>query len=207
MIKSLSPYYVSTPWVNPLGGAVAGESFTISIFIWDGLKAAVPVTAEYTKTIENPQTLITGNSKIDIARLISDFIEFAPQGSGASGVIDGNNNQWVKTQVFYENDATVQQEVVSLFGLGWTFGNAGENITTITNDILLTTQDYKVDRAGVFVVPVLIDESSTSAYSIISYPDNEINISTTIAASNPLPETVPAKVLTIAISADIKLPH
>ena len=189
MIKSLSPYYVSTPFVNPLGGAVLGESYTISIFIWDGLKASPPATAEYTKTIINP-TASTGNSKINIARLISDFIEFEPQKSNVTGVIDGNNNQWVKTSVTYENDATVQQATTSLFSLGYSYGYEGENITTISNNVLITPQDYKVDRSGVFVVPILADESTDESLTVKSYPDNEINFSADALATTDSSELV-----------------
>jgi len=182
MIKSLSPYYVYTPWVNPLGGAVLGESYTISIFVWNGLKASPPGTATYTKTQENPASL-TDSDKVNIARLISDFIEFAPQKTTATSVIDGNNTWWVKTSVTYANDATVQQEAIDLFSLGYSFGNEGENITTITDNILLVTQDYKVDRSGVFVQPVLLDEAVTTSVTVKSFPDNEIDFALTLPAT------------------------
>tara|TARA_R110000803_G_scaffold76454_3_gene141102 strand:+ start:1238 stop:2299 length:1062 start_codon:yes stop_codon:yes gene_type:complete len=183
MIKSLSPYYVTTPWVNPLGGAVVGESYTISIFVWDGLKAAPSLTATYTKTIPNPTSSVASD-KINISRLISDFIEFAPRGTGlGSGVINSENNWWVKTHVTYENDPTVQQATTSLYGLGYSYGNQGENVTTITDNILLKAQDYKANRTSVFVLPVLQEEAGGEAYSIISYPANEINISSTLGAS------------------------
>ncbi len=189
MIKSNSPYYVSTPFVNPLGGAVLGESYTISIWMWDGVKASPPATAEYTKTIINPTASI-GNSKINIARLISDFIEFEPQSNSATGLIDGNNNQWVKTSVTYENDATVQQATTSLFSLGYSYGYEGENITTISNNVLITPQDYKVDRSGVFVVPILADESTDESLTVKSYPDNEINFSADALATTDSSELV-----------------
>ena len=182
MIKSLSPYYVTTPWVNPLGGAVLGESYTISIFVWDGFKTSVPALAEYTKTIENP-TSLTGDSKISIARLISDFIEFSPQKTTTTSVIDGNNTWWVKTSVTYANDATVQQINTDLFSLGYTYGNEGENITTITNNILLRPQDYKVNRTSVFVVPILQEEAGGEVVTIISFPDNQINTNQVLSAS------------------------
>ena len=188
-IKSLSPYYVTTQWVNPLGGAVLGESYTLSIFIWDGAKASPPATAEYTKTIINP-TASVGSHDVNIARLISDFIEFAPQKNNATAVIDGNNNQWVKTSVTYENDATVQQATTNLFSLGYSYGYEGENITTISNDILLEPQDYKVDRTGVFTMAIQLDESVVSPITVISYPDNEINFSSNIAATTDSSELI-----------------
>jgi len=185
MIRSLSPYYITTPWINPLGGAVLGESYTITILVWDGLKTSPPAadsTNSYTKTQENPADLIDSD-RVNIARLISDFIEFEPQKALVTSAIDGNNTWWVKTSVVYANDATVQQELVDLFSLSWSFGNEGENITTISNNILIEVQDYKVDRSGVFVMPVLIDEIAVSPTTVISFPDNEINLSTNIPAS------------------------
>jgi len=184
MIKSNSPYYVETDWVNPLGGSVLGESYTISIRVWNGLKASVPATAEYDITKANP-TSSTGTDKINISRLINDFIEFTPQSTTGTSVIDANNQWWVKTQVIYENDATVQQETTSLYSLGFSYGNEGENVTTIINNTLLSssTAQYRTERNSVFTVPILVDESSTVDVSVISFPDSEISLSTTIAAT------------------------
>ena len=182
MIKSLSPFYVSIPWVNPLGGAVLGESYTLSIYVWDGLKASVPTTPQYQKTVPNP-TKDTGNSLVNIARLVSDFIEFAPKSANSTSVLTGNNQQWVKVEVYYENDSTVQQEATQIMGLGYSYGNEGQNVTNITNNILIKTQDYKVDRAGVFVLPFLQEEAGGENITIKSYPDNEINVDILVGAS------------------------
>jgi len=187
MIKSNSPYYIITPFVSVNTGLTC-ESYTLHVTVWDGLKATPPSETTYEITKNNP-TGSTGDDKINIARLISDFIEFAPQSASATGVIDGNNQQWVRTFVTYIttdplDDTVSQYNETLLFSLGYSYGYEGGNITTITNDILLTPQDYKVDRNGVFVQPVLIDESSTPAYSVISYPNNEINVSATIPSSS-----------------------
>ena len=193
MIKSLSPYYLTIPFVSTNTGLTCTD-FTLSIWVWDGVKATPPVTAEYTKTIPNP-TGSTGDSEINIARLIADFIEFAPQKNSSTGVINGNNNQWVKTSVVYSTtnpaDATTPQEVdTSLMSLGYSYGYEGENITTITDDTLLTPQDYKVNRSGVFVVPIIISETVSKSITVISYPDNEINLSVTALATTTSGELV-----------------
>lgn len=182
MIKSLSPFYITTPWVNPLGGAVLGESYTINIYVWDGLKAAVPTDPQYSKTKLNP-TNDTGDDLINIARLVSDYIEFTPKATNTTSLLTGDNQQWVKTEVYYENDPTIQQEATELMGLGYSYGNEGVNVTTITNNILIKTQDYKVDRAGVFVLPFLQDEAGGETVTVISYPDNEINVNVSPNAS------------------------
>ena len=196
MIKSLSPYYVTTPFVNPLGGAVSGESYTLSIFIWNGLKASPPATAKWIITKTNP-TSSTGSDKVNISRLINDFIEFAPQSSVTTATIDAANQWWVTTSVFYENDATVQQATTSLFSLGFSYGEQGENVTSISSNTLLSKPrmisgaiEYRADRNGVFTVPILVDESTTTEITAISYPDNEINFSVTEAATTTSSELV-----------------
>jgi len=189
-IKSLSPYYVTTAWVNPLGGAVLGESYTISISIWNGAKAS-PVAAQYVITKENP-TSSTGSDKINIARLINDYIVFTPQTAAVTSTIDGANQWWVKTWVYYENDATLQQAATTLFTLGYSYGNEGENVTSISGSALISNSsaEYRVDRSGVFTVPILVDESSTVDITAVSYPDNEINFSVTEVATTTSAELV-----------------
>ena len=185
MIKSKSPFYVTTPFVNPLGGAVSGESYTLTILVWNGVKASPPTATasnSYVITKTNP-TSSTGSDKINIARLINDFIDFTPVSTTATSVINGSNNWWCKTSVFYENDATVQQAATKLFSLGYSYGNEGENVESISNFLASATAEYRADRNSVFTVPILVDEAVTTAVTIISYPDNEINFSSTIAAT------------------------
>mgnify|MGYP005818213195 CR=1 FL=1 len=176
MIKTNSPYYVSTPFVSPASGLTC-VSYTLSIWVWDGAKASPPVEANYTTTKNNP-TASTGSDEINIARLISDFIEFEPQETTTTNTLDSNNNLWVKTSVTYITttaENTPQLETTNLISLGYSYGNEGKNITTITNDVLIPTQDYKANRDGVFVVPILIDEAVGKVATVKSYPDNEID--------------------------------
>ena len=46
MIKSLSPNYITIPWLSPLTGEVS-SAYKLQIFIWDGLKASVPIAPYY----------------------------------------------------------------------------------------------------------------------------------------------------------------
>jgi len=176
MIKTNSPYYVSTPFVSPASGLTC-VSYTLSIWIWDGEKASPPTEPNYTTTKNNP-TASTGSDEINIARLISDFIEFEPQKTTTTTSINSNNNLWVKTSVVYTTTSVeaAQLESTNLISLGYSYGNEGKNITTITNDILIPVQDYKVNRDGVFVVPILIQENTGFQLAIVkSYPNNEID--------------------------------
>ena len=292
MIKSNSPYYITTPFVSS-GSGLTSQNYELSVWVWDGLKSAVPTTANYTTTKGNP-TGATDSDTINIARIVNDYIEFTPQKASSTSVIDGNNQQWVKTSVIYNKEGTVslpqitslrvltgnqvagasclltlngveysitlpnttlslnantiksfinndpvvsllytatlnflsatvtitanspglqsattwlvggatgmtvniltiqagssgeeapQNEATSLMSLGYSYGDEGLNNTIIANNTLIPVQDYKVNREGDFVVPVLISETATSLITVISYPDNEINFSVTEPAT------------------------
>tara|TARA_R110000803_G_scaffold69058_3_gene131252 strand:+ start:8663 stop:9733 length:1071 start_codon:yes stop_codon:yes gene_type:complete len=186
MIKTGSSYYITTPFVSPASGLTC-TSYTISVFIWDGLKASIPGTANYTITKKNPTGSI-GSDEIDIAKEIADFIDFTARQNAGTGKFNADNNVWFHSYNTYITtlaaDATTQQNhLTQLASLGYSYGNEGENITAITNNILLSGIEFKVDRAGFFSLPVLGDESSPMAVTVISYPDNEINYSASIVAS------------------------
>jgi hypothetical protein len=160
MIKSLSPYYVSIPFVSPLTGLTC-TAFTLRLYVWNGLKGSPPATPTYEITKTNP-TSSTGNDKINIARLVNDFIDFTAV-SGATGLIDGQNQQWVKWDTLYETtnplDATTPSNTnTQLMLQGYNYGLDGENAQPPTNKILIPIIDYKVNRNGFFNIPILIDE-------------------------------------------------
>lgn len=161
MIKSLSPYYIYIPFVAPLSGLTCTE-YTLQIFVWNGAKASPPVMANYEKTISNP-TASTGYSRINIARLVNDFIRFTPYDTAITELIDGGNQYWVKTQVLYTtadtDDYVAQLETTELMLKGYGYGLEGENPQPPTNNILLTGTEFKVDRNGHFVFPFLIQET------------------------------------------------
>ena len=107
MIKSLSPYYVTIPFVSPLSG-LTSNSYTLQLFIWNGAKNEPPALPVYEFTKSNP-TGSTLTDEIDIANLISDYISFTPQEGIGTQLLDGNNQLWVKWRTFYtttdSNDA------------------------------------------------------------------------------------------------------
>ena len=161
MIKNLSPYYVTIPFVAPLSGLTCTE-FTLQIFVWDGQKSTPPTSAVYETTIKNP-TGSVGNSKFDIANLVSDAIVFTQQEGTGTQLINGNNQVWVKWSTFYKTtqplDATTPSNINTKLSVkGYSYGFDGENQSTPTNKILLTADDFKVSRNSVFVLPINIDE-------------------------------------------------
>ncbi len=100
MIKNLSPYYKTIPWISPATGLTC-TSFTLNIYVWDGLKTSPPIAPHYSIT-KNNVTDSDGSDKINIARLVSDYIDFSPLFPGTATTLNrGNNQAWVKTEVFY----------------------------------------------------------------------------------------------------------
>jgi len=193
MIKSLSPNYITIPWISPLTGAVC-TSYKLQIFIWDGLKASVPI-APYYEISKSNLTTSSGNDKINIARLVNDFVDFRPASMLLTGLYDASNQRWVKTQVIY-NTANIfdynvpQLPLVQLMVKGYAYGMDGENTGAPTNRILLSGDEFKINRTGMFNLPILADEVSTYPVTVISYPDNILNFSGTISASTASSELI-----------------
>jgi hypothetical protein len=161
MIKSLSPYNLTIPFVAPLSGLTCTE-FQLEIFVWNGSKSTPPIEPSYEKTIANPTASI-GNAKVNIARLVNDFIDFTPYDTLVSELVNGNNQQWVKTQVLYvtadEYDYIPQLENTILMVKGYGYGMDGANAQPPTNNIFLSGTEFKVQRNGYFVLPILIEET------------------------------------------------
>jgi len=195
MIRSLSPYYVSTPLISPNTGLLC-SSYTLYIKVWDGDRNSPPNEVTYQLTKDN-DAFLAGSDKIDIARLVSDFIEFTPQSNSSTGIIDGNNQKWIQYYNTYETsdpaDATTPQNMITdIMSLGYSYGNEGENNNIVSESNLIPTQEYKVYRKGIFIVPILLDESgvAASAVTIKSYPNNQINISQNISGTSNSSELV-----------------
>jgi len=163
MIKSLSPHYIEIPFVAPLSGLTCTE-YLLEVFVWNGSKLTPPTVASYSKTIPNP-TASTGVSNINISRLVNDFIDFTPYDTLVTELVNGNNQQWVMTQVRYTttltSDLLPQLVNVQLMTKGYGYGMEGENPQTPTNNILLQGTEFKVQRGGYFVLPIMIQETVT----------------------------------------------
>ena len=85
MIKSLSAYYLTTPWVSPLTGATCTE-YTLNIYVWDGEQASPPMVADYEITKKNNIDEV-GGSRVNFERLVNNFIQFVPTILTGKGVI------------------------------------------------------------------------------------------------------------------------
>ena len=167
MIKSLSPYYLSIPFIAPISGLTC-SSYTLQVFVWNGIKNIVPSNVTYEITKDNV-TGSTGNDKVDIALIVNDFIDFTPFDTITTELIDGFNQYWVKTQILYTttdvDDYVPNYETTVLMTAGYGYGMSGENPQPPTNKILLQGTEFKVNRDGFFVFPFLIEESEpTESY-------------------------------------------
>ncbi len=181
MIKSLSPYYVTTPWTNPVDGVVC-SSYTMLIYVWNGDGNLEPSPATYQFTKKNVAGE-TGNDKVDIARLVSDYIDFTPKDITTTSIVDGSNQMWVEHEVYYNDVVTPQQMSNDIMSLAYSWGDEGENVTTIANDILIRPIEYLTSRQSMFVVP-LLSSNKLNSVTIKSEPNNEIDTSFNVGATN-----------------------
>ena len=161
MIKSLSSYYITVPFVSPLTSATA-ISYTVKLYVWSGLKTAVPVTADYEITKVNLANSI-GYDKLNIARLLNDFITFNPNINITTGLISANNQKWCRYEIFYTtidpaDDDVAQLGYTDLLLKGYGYGNEGENPQTPTNRLLIPVGRYKVNRTSIFTAPIKLNE-------------------------------------------------
>jgi len=169
MIKSLSPYNLQIPFIAPISGLVC-TSYTLQIFVWNGIKTAVPSSLNYEMTKLNA-TSSNANDEVNIALLVNDFIDFSVFDTTNTELINGNNQYWVKTQVLYitadPTDNIPNYENVQLMTAGYGYGMQGQNTQLPTNKILLQGNEFKVNRNGFFVLPILIEQPATDPPEIV----------------------------------------
>jgi hypothetical protein len=174
MIKSLTPFCINVPFVDVATG-ITCQKYTLKVYVWDGLKTATPATATYEITKFNP-TASTGTDKINIARLVNDFIDFDANAVTITELVDGNNQKWVQTEIYYDDSVIPRNQTIQLLLRGYGYGMEGENPQPPTNKILIPIQDYKVNREGVFVVPILIDEPAVTGLVITITLVTEVSV-------------------------------
>ena len=158
MIKTLSPHYIVVPLVNPDTLVVCG-SYVLNIYVWDGNKSAVPSEPEYVMTKINAAAS-SGSDRINISHIVNDFIDFKLEHPEATSLENGNNQVWVKTEVYYDDepeDAKQESILLATKGYGWFM--EGNNPQLPGNKILLTGDEFKANRNGYFILPILINET------------------------------------------------
>lgn len=175
MIKTLSPYYVTTPFVSPNSGETC-TSYTLNIYVWNGTYASKPASPNYQITKNNP-TASTGNDVINVSRILNSFIDLIPQEGTGQDFIDGNNQVWAEISAVYvtsdpSDDDLEQNTITDIAVRGYAYGIEGANQVTPDNLIMQTGLEFKVSRNSFICMP--IEQVTTQAMSVISYPDNQI---------------------------------
>jgi len=184
MIRVLTNYYITIPFVAPLSSLTCTKVY-INLYIWSGLKSAVPSVPTYEYEKENP-TASSGSIEVDISRQISDFLDFDANFQTTTGAVSGNNQVWVRWETLYTTtdpaDLTTPTNINTKLAVkGYSYGLDGKNSETPTNKILIPIIDYKVFEN--FVVPIEINEISSSTVNVVSYPANTLNQTINIPAS------------------------
>ena len=169
MKKTLSPITIDIPFVSPATGLTSTQ-YRLEIRVWDGDKSSPPILASYSKTVKN-LTSSTGSQTVNISRLVNDFLDISPKSNASTALIDGDNQRWVKTEVFYTTSnvseaSTSQSVAINIIVKGYTYGNEGANQETPTNKNLISYNEFNVSRTGVFVLPIEIVESTPTAPSL-----------------------------------------
>jgi hypothetical protein len=170
MIKTLSPYNITIPYLSPLTGLVCTE-FTMKLYIWKGLKTAIPVTASYEITKSNPELLET-STKINIANLINPFLSFVPVLVTDTDFVDSTNQTWYSISVFYTTSNvtevnTPQLQETKLAVKGYSYGMEGENAETPANKVLIQAREFKVSSDSKITIPIELTETTPPTAEIV----------------------------------------
>ena len=157
MIKSLSPYYITTNFENATT-AVISTYYILNLYVWSGDKNTPPAEPNYTITKQN----VTGTAVddvVNVARVLNSFLTVEAIKGSSTSLLDGNNQKWVKHSVYYSDDLlTEENETTTLLTRGYGYGNEGMNPQPPTDKVYLTGNEFNVNREGVFCFPIYLDE-------------------------------------------------
>lgn len=184
MILTRSPYYLTIPWEHPTE-VDTPEKYVLELFIYTGDKASVPSEPNYEIENKNPLERV-GNSKVNISNYINDILTTSLEDSNSTNVLSSNSAVWVKSQViYYINDVAQSPEYVNtdLAIQGYGYGIEGENTTIPNNNILANGTSVNVGYNSNFTLPIKVSETELTNVTVISYPNNEINESFSIAST------------------------
>ena len=187
MILTRSPYYKSVPWNRPSDGATA-DSYKLELFIWTGNKTTdVPLSATYSIVKENIE-VSTGTDKVDVARLINDYIQNTVITGSLTGLKTTNSCVWVKHQIKYTVGANITNElVVTDFATqGYGYGYEGENHQA-PNNMLTDVLEVDVYEDGYLMLPIV---RSNNLLRVTSFPKNIFFQEATITASTESTQNV-----------------
>jgi hypothetical protein len=201
MIKTLSNYYLYIPWTNPTTNVIC-TNYTIDLFVWEGSKSAPQTIPDYTITKPN-QAGSGGIDKINVSKMVDDFIDFDFTPTQGVALQNANNQVWLKYQVRYSDQPTSNKLITTTLAVkGYGFWQEGENPQLPVNRVLVQGGEFKVSRKSKFVLPIVLDETaSLGNVTVQSFPSLQIN--QTLAAS----PTLISNALIKNICIDVSLAH
>lgn len=182
MILTKSPYYLSIPWTSSVVSGTVTK-FILHIFVWKGDKATGPGLPTYEEESVNPLGL-TAVNKVNISPYINDVLTVSTNQGNNTSIINGECAVWVKTRVVYYIDGVAiapEYTATDLAVRGYGYGIEGENTSIPSNGVLSDFTNVNVSSQSKFMLHFKISQYSSTDISIISFPDNNINLNTTIA--------------------------
>lgn len=161
MILTRSPYYIHVPINYP----TTTTSVTLRLYIWSGLQASVPATANYTITKNVPSTS-TSELTFNISNKVNDYLWQTNVSASATSLITTTTTHsvWVYYSVEYtdgtETIADLTGTILASEGYGTYLD--GYNPDIPANKILLDGDTFQISRTGSFCIPFLNDGTYTS---------------------------------------------
>ncbi len=173
-----SPHYITVPWYYPTSADIR-TYYIIKLFVWSGDVTSVPATPKYEIRKDNVANS-SGVEKIDIGRLLNDFIDFTPSRNTGTQIYNANtNSKWYRAEIYYDGSPNPVQESIrqGVFMQGYGYGYEGENTQPPSSKVYLTNREYNVGENTVFVIPVETYSTPSAGldYSIVSFPNGKIN--------------------------------
>lgn len=181
----VSPHYLYVPLVSPQTGETCAQ-YKVDLFVWSGAKVSPPGTPSYSWTKGNP-TAGLGTDKVNIAEVVKGLIgELTPIiGFTDTALVNLDNQVWVQYDVTYDDEEPIAYPAAIAFK-GYGFGMSGENPTTPSDRVLVNIREFKIDRDGFALVPILTD-ADRGDVTVKSYPDNQIDVTLTpVTTANSL---------------------
>lgn len=153
MILTKSPHYI-----NISLDFATTYSVTMQLFVWEGEKANVPITPQYTITKERPDISVS-QLDMEISDLIHDYIDNKPSLKTTSGkyATSSGNAVWIKYIISFNDDVETitDTEVVDFAVAGYGYFLEGINTQLPPTRVLTSSTVQKVEDS--FYLPYYAD--------------------------------------------------
>ena len=165
MILTRTPHYITIPIDFP----TTTTDVVVSLYVWSGLKASIPATANYTWTKPVPTTT-TSELKVNISNVVNDFIGEGKFSASTTGIQNAGLERgiWAYYLVEYtdgtETIADLSDTLFCLEGYGTYLD--GFNPTIPANGILIDGTNFQMSSTGSFCIGYSTTVVSTITISL-----------------------------------------